>query len=127
MLHFFRIIIQRFDCDYWTSVCGLDGYLFLLFQKKLIQLSFLLFIASSFFAIVKRIAVNNHEFSDEEIDKEEELKQYRTDHAFLEDDEMISTGFWIHSCMTIVCTLLSFYVIMEFKEEAKSAYVLTQK
>ena len=40
---------------------------------------------------------------------------------------MSSSGFWLYSCLGVICTVIALYVLSEFKEEAKSAYILNMQ
>ena len=37
-LNFFSSIVSKLDMDYWVTHCGVDGYLYLLFQRRFLRL-----------------------------------------------------------------------------------------
>ena len=39
---FFKKVLTQFDRDYWSTHCGKDAYLYLLFQRKLMKLAIII-------------------------------------------------------------------------------------
>lgn len=35
----FKKLLETLDMDYWTTHCGVDGYLYLLFQRRFLNLT----------------------------------------------------------------------------------------
>lgn len=38
LLEFFKQVVAKFDRNYWITHCGIDAYLYLLFQRRIMKL-----------------------------------------------------------------------------------------
>jgi hypothetical protein len=46
LFDFFKNMLSKFSREYWSSQCGQDAYLYLLFQRRLMRLAIILALSS---------------------------------------------------------------------------------
>jgi hypothetical protein len=42
----FKVLLHKLDMEYWSTHCGVDGYLYMLFQRRFLQLTIYMTIIS---------------------------------------------------------------------------------
>ena len=55
-------LIRELKMDYWSTHCGVDGYLYLLFQRRFLRLTIYMSIISIIAQILQYAMVNNYSF-----------------------------------------------------------------
>ena len=110
---FFKNILLKFDCLYFSLHTGLDGYLYLLSQRHMLKLS--AFIATCSVLISMPFRLFNHELNTDELQR-----------SALSNKELDGFASWVHTLLVIAFTLVSFYLIFDFQDEVIMAYARTQ-
>ena len=107
---FFKRVMVKFDRDYWVTHCGQDAYLYLLLQRKLMRLAILTGVLSlivSFSANLFTAPTQEEWFTKSSLN----FKEFTT-----------PLSAWIHVCLIIFITAITFYTVFELREEARELY-----
>lgn len=91
---FFTKIISKLDTDYWVTHTGTDGYLYLLFQRRFLKLTFFMSIITLCVSIP--INVTSGDNVDDWFEK-----------TTLNNKELTSLRGWVHVGLVLVFTLLT--------------------
>lgn len=101
--------MRRLDMEYWSTHCGVDGYLYLLFQRRILKLVF----AMAIISLTVAIPINMHS------GKSMEDWFERTT---LNNKEMTQLRSWVHVALIGVFSFLTARTISAIRSEAREAY-----
>ncbi len=107
-------MLSKFNRDYWTTQCGQDAYLYLLFQRKLLKLTFFLGISSLAVSIA-----TNYFLSD--------TKKDWIEQSTLGNKVLTPVTAWIHAILGIAFSYYAFKTIFDLRDEAIELYKETQR
>jgi hypothetical protein len=58
----FLPLLDKLDMDYWCTHCGVDGYLYLLFQRRFLRLTIYMSVISIFSQLILYFIETNYSF-----------------------------------------------------------------
>lgn len=105
--------MTAFNTEYITLNCGLDAYIYLLFQRKMMKLMLFYAVLSLVFAIPINIVSST---------SGEEWFEKMT----LNNKELTALSCWVHTILLIVFSAATMYTFYQMKHEARTIYVRMQ-
>lgn len=135
--HMFFPLLDKLDMEYWCTHCGVDGYLYLLFQRRFFKLT-LYMSAISFgsqillFFIEKDYTIhffgtNNQDFfTDTEQSKADKNKTHKSmfdlvSNISRNNEELSSQKAWLSITIIFTFTLLTIRIVQKTRRDAKVA------
>lgn len=110
---FYKKIMAAFNTEYLTLNCGIDAYIYMLFQRKMMKLMLFYALLSLLFAIPINIVSSS---------SSEEWFERMT----LNNKELDTLSAWVHGSLMIIFTIATIYTFYELKLEARSVYAEVQ-
>ena len=108
---FYWKLLYSLRQEYWVLNCGLDAYLYLLFQRKMLKLMAVF----SVVALTIPLPVNVYT-AENQWDFFEKITLSSQAMAFKS---------WIYVILVIVMTVLTLWMLMDLKQEAREVFVKT--
>jgi hypothetical protein len=107
----FSPIIKSLEMDYWVTHCGADGYLYLLFQRRFLQLTVYLSLVSCASAITMNWLI---------VDDQEGFDWY--DQTALNNKAFSNNKGWFHVVTMGLNTFLTIRMVHKTRRDARHAY-----
>lgn len=107
--------------EYWVLHCGVDGYLYVLFQRRMLKLSVSLAAIMFIFSVLMNLNAST-EASDSRDDKASFA--FFLDKATLSNRELTNYRSWYHVLLVTIITALSIRMIAKTRRLARQAYAL---
>jgi len=96
-IQFFTAVVAKLSPDYWSCHCGTDGYLYLLFQRRFLKLTFY------FSAITLCVSIPINSVSGGESTSIVDWFERTT----LNNKELTSIRSWVHVSLVLAFTILT--------------------
>lgn len=106
---FYYRILKSFKADYWTLNCGLDAYLYLLFQRKLLKLMIFFFVLSMLVSVPTNIFQSSN--------TEQWFEQ-----TSLSNKNLTVFTCWIHTMLITIFTMAVLRMVFSMKNEARKIF-----
>jgi hypothetical protein len=110
---FYIKIMTAFNAEYFTLNWGIDAYIYMLFQRKMMKLMLFYAVLSLIFAIPINIVSSS---------SGEEWFEKMT----INNKELTYLSWWTHTFLMIVFTMATLYTFYELKVEARNIYAEVQ-
>jgi len=114
LYEFFRNMLSRFSREYWSSQCGQDAYLYLLFQRRLVRLALVLALVSMVASLSANLFL-----------AEDQTQWFQK--SSLDNKTLTPVTAWLHCGLTLLFTVATFYTVFDLREEARDLYRESQK
>jgi hypothetical protein len=124
----FLPLLNKLDMDYWSTHCGVDGYLYLLFQRRFYKLTQLMFLISSFAQLVLYFIEKDYKFSifgtgnwdlDNSTTTSKAIQAVET--GFYTHVELSTQKAWVSIFIIFMFTLLTIRIVQKTRRDAKVA------
>lgn len=110
---FYIKIMTAFNTEYLTLNWGIDAYIYMLFQRKMMKLMLFYAVLSLLFAIPINVVSSTNG---------EEWFERMT----LNNKELDTLSWWVHGILMIIFTIATIYTFYELKLEARKVYAEVQ-
>ena len=114
---FFSRTLRQFNRDYWSLHVGLDGFLYLLFQRALLKLMLVFALVS----LLVSMPINYIETDD----SSHALSNW-FERTTLNNKPLTSLSSWIHVGLVGFYTMITLLTILSVRQEAKGIFVRVQ-
>ena len=110
-MNFFSTIVSKLDMDYWVTHTGTDGYLYLLFQRRLLKLLIYFSVISLCVSIPANVTMATSSIED------------WFERTTLNNKELHSSyQGWIHVFLVAIFSALTLRQVQKIRRDARSAY-----
>ena len=116
----FLSIVYKLEMEYWVLHCGVDGYLYLLFQRQMLKLAVYLSVVMFLFSSIMNLDAEDHPRSKKADSGSERLSFIEK--TTLSNRELSNNRSWFHVLMVAVITFLTISVVMRTRKLAIKAY-----
>jgi hypothetical protein len=99
---FFTRVLEKLDMNYWCTHCGVDGYIYLLFQRKILQLT----LCFSILALLFSIPINTLFLMEEDW----------IERILIHNKTLSNSTAWFHVLMVVFITAMTFKFMIELRE-----------
>ena len=103
-------LLNKLEMDYWCTHCGVDGYLYLLFQRRFFTLTKYMVFISFASQFVLWLVDPDFEFSIFGDNRMQETKS-----------ELSSAKAWVSICIIFIFTMLTIRIVQKTRRDAKVA------
>ncbi len=107
----FSPIVKSLEMDYWVTHCGADGYLYLLFQRRFLQLTVYLSIISCASGILMNSFLADDSDTGSWIDR-----------TALDNKAIVNNKGWFHVVTMVLNTFLTIRMVHKTRRDARHAY-----
>jgi len=105
-------LLNKLEMDYWSTHCGVDGYLYLLFQRRFLRLTMYMFYISFLAQMLLLWAEPNFEFN---IFGDKSLQKDQSQAAV----ELSGTKAWVSITIIFMFTMLTIHIVQKTRRDAK--------
>ena len=125
----FLPLVRELKMEYWSTHCGVDGYLYLLFQRRFLRLTIYMSVISIIAQVSQYMIVKNYNFRVFGEEKHKDQKDIEGVEIFTNvvakhsstSDQLTQTQSWIKIFVTFTFTLLTIRIVQKTRRDAKIA------
>mmetsp|Transcript_1280 Transcript_1280/g.1542 ORF Transcript_1280/g.1542 Transcript_1280/m.1542 type:complete len:175 (+) Transcript_1280:250-774(+) len=125
----FLPLLRKLEKEYWSIHCGVDGYLYLLFQRRFISLTWYMTIVSVVSQILLWISDKDYNFTffglqqdqEEDLSKKKPTAMDLISGLYSNQLELSTQKAWTSICIIFIFTLLTINMVQKTRKDAKIA------